>query len=259
MLKCLGTSAGDGVLFTIFIKDKSMEFYNALLVESDSAHRAKLKQAALAVTAFKKAYSGSSITEALRMLGAEDKIDVVFIAIRFGKAEIGSFIKMAKETRWGEDCAYIVVFQAAAQNDSIFAEIMLEGADSILCEPYSVDRLQEIAELANKIKQENMVKRRKAAIALLIGNLVKQLDALSLYASKGFNIKRAKKQFAESCKSLAQFSDKDAFELYLEIATSVFEEATPNLEASYTGPSRRIREKMEQKLREQFEREFGKA
>lgn len=232
--------------------------YNALLVDNDMTGRTRLKTVALAVTAFKKAHTANDLREAMTRLGGFDPVDVVFVSAAFGLSNIGDFIKNAKETKHGADCAYVLVHGSNAESSDTIAKSLLTGANAMIGEPYSVDAVREIVEIATKVKKENGLARKKAAIGMLVQSLVTEYDKLVLYLSRGLPVERAKRKFAEKCDTLKKTVDEGDMSAYFEIASQVFESASPASTKMYEGGSKRVREKMEAKLREEFEKEFGK-
>lgn len=233
--------------------------YEALLVDADIKVRNNLKQLAQAVSAFRKAHHAGSINEAQHFMAAPTPCDVMFISYKLGMDDIKSFIEVAKKTPKGEECAYIMILSADSQDERNIAQSVLIGCHGVLCEPYSVDRLHEIAEVAKKVKLECGDKRKRAAIQMLMSSILKEFDKLSLYIQRGFPADRAKKRFVESMKVLKEYQEH-SFRLYIDIAIDCFEQApAPAPEQNYKGGSDRVRKKLEQKLREQFEKECGAA
>ena len=121
-----------------------------------------------------------------------------------------------------------------------------------------MDAVREIVEIATRVKKENGAARKRAAISMLVQNLVTEYDKLVMYLSRGLPIERAKKKFAERCETLRKTVEGEDMGAYFEIASQMFEMASPAATKIYEGGSKRVREKMEAKLREEFEKEFGK-
>jgi hypothetical protein len=117
--------------------------------------------------------------------------------------------------------------------------------------------VNEIVQIAIKVKKENSLARKKVAIGMLVTTLVSEYDKLVLYLSRGLPIDRAKKKFADKCETLRKTVDEGDMGAYFDVASQLFENASPAATKLYEGGSKRVNEKMEAKLREEFEKEFG--
>jgi hypothetical protein len=230
-----------------------MIFYDVLLIHPSAASRSKLKSAALALPAFRKTHNASSLNDGVEFLKGPDKVNVVFLAYNFGLSAIGEFVKAAKATIHGEDCAYVVVFDTSSQDNSEFAEVLMEGADSVLCEPYSLDGLQEIARLASTINKNNEERRQKAAIYLLVTRAMVELDKLSRFIAAGINVERGRIKFAQFCKSIERFNSGESAGLYMSVLIEAFSKAPiPPAKKVYKGASVRVKQRIDDRLNEEY-------
>lgn len=231
--------------------------YYAVVIDGNPVTRARLREAASAVYLFEKVEQATQLTEGLKILTERAKVDLVLMSNQFGQEEIGEFIESAKKTRTGEDSAYVIVMKGSEANNVNVASSMFIGAHSLLFEPFSVDQLTEITKLADEIRATNTGARKRAALQLLIQNLMTEFDKITVYLARGLNIEKAIKKFQASCAVLRKF-DQESFDLYFSLAMNCFEEAKPPSDAvAYNGVSKRLREKMENKLKQQYEQEFG--
>ncbi|MCB9030217.1 MAG: hypothetical protein H6619_04135 [Deltaproteobacteria bacterium] len=231
--------------------------YNALIVDPDSKARVRLKEAAKIQRIFGRINVSSSLLHAKqRLQEGETECDVVFLAEQFDMEDIAEFIKVAKKTEFGEDCAYILVIKSEDTEGTTEATSVLAGVHGILQAPYSVNRLQEIVSIASRVKGENEVRRRKDAIRTLIQKLVKEYDKITSYMSKGMNVTRSVERFQERCQQLKKFQDDEAFAMYCDIAIDVFQKSRPK-KRDYGGASKRIRDRMMKKLQEQYDKDMA--
>lgn len=228
-----------------------------MVAEPDINRRGRLKTAAQAIPSFKRIDQVSTLNEALAKLNNDKHVDVIFLSSEFKESDIANFVSQCAQQFASEDYAYVVILKQV-DDQSALARILLTGVHCFLCEPYSVDRLQEITELVTKVKGEGAAKRRKAATAMLIQTLMREFDKLSLYISRGLNVDRAKRRFAETCASLKKFDD-ESLKVYTDLASEMFETAAPSGPGNYGGVSKRIKEKMDKKLLEEFEKEEAAA
>ena len=100
---------------------------------------------------FPTVHVANSLQEAERHL-SEEPIDIVFIAIREDGDVVNRFIKRLKQELAGRDAAYVLLLEGR-RNSVEIARTLLDGADALLLEPYSVESLHAISRLAEKIKK----------------------------------------------------------------------------------------------------------
>ena len=129
-----------------------MDNYCALIVEGNLEHRARLRLAMRASLLFPTVHVANSLQEAELHL-SEEPIDIVFIAIREDGDVVNRFIKRLKQELAGRDAAYVLLLEGR-RNSVEIARTLLDGADALLLEPYSVESLHAISRLAEKMKKE---------------------------------------------------------------------------------------------------------
>lgn len=225
--------------------------YDSIIIDPDLDSRMRLKQAMTAVYHFGKATQVTNFHEALHKLGGIENYDVVFISYRLEQNEISEFIKNAKQTKMGQDAAYVLVLQTKNQDSSTVAKNVMVGADGFLFEPYSVDLLIEITHLSAKVKVERADAREKAAISLLVQDVMGQIDQVSYIKSCQLDIGSSMRKLRELC-SVFRDLEQTKLNIYYDSALKAFEEAplprnVPQ-HKKYAGVSSRIRKKMEEKI-----------
>jgi CheY-like chemotaxis protein len=225
--------------------------YDTIIIDPDLDSRMRLKQAMTAVYNFGKSHQVVSLDEALSRLRGSDNCDVIFISYRFEQKEVAQFIKNAKETKNGMDAAYVLVMKTKNQDTSTVAQNVMSGADGFLFEPYSVDLLLEITQLSAKVKVERAATREKAAINLLVQDVIGQIDQVSYIKSCQIDIGASMKKLRDLC-AVFQGLDAEKLNLYYESALKCFEDAPipKNVfqHKKYGGVSSRIKKKMEEKI-----------
>lgn len=236
--------------------------YDAMLIDPDIGSRMRLKQATTAVTNFGKVGQVSSLREGFDRLKVGDRCDVFFISHKFELEEITAFVKNAKAITQGQDAAYIVILGGKDQSSSTVAASVMSGFDGFLFEPYSVDNLREITEIAARVRKERARAREEAALRLLISDMMNQIDLLSYLKQTQGESGRAMKKFRESCAMLRTLSP-ESFELYRGLAIDMFESAPLPKKIfqrkNYSGASSRVKKKMEDKLLAELEKEPAAA
>jgi DNA-binding NarL/FixJ family response regulator len=225
--------------------------YDALLVDPDIQSRMRLKQATTAVTNFGKVLQVGSFKEAQDKLRATTNCDVVFISYKLDMPDITGFVKAAKETPQARDAAYILVLGGKDQDSSTVATSVISGFDGMLFEPYSVDNLLEITEIAARVRKERSRAREEAAIRLLVSDLMNQLDFVAYLKKSQGDSGRVLKKFKETCAVLKTLSP-ESLAIYSSLAVDMFEQAPLPKKVfqrkNYSGASSRVKKKMEDKL-----------
>lgn len=196
--------------------------FSSLIIDPEMASRGKLRQAAHNVHTFARVLSLSNMEDGISKLQSDHRCDIVFISHNFQVNDIENFIQIAKTTTQGKHCAYILVGKAGSQNKHSVINNVFLGIDGFLFEPFSVDSLREIAEIAAKIKAKNSIERERAAIQLLAETLMGELDHIAKLKARGRDIKMSMLNFAMSCELIRNLNP-DALELYYEITLAIHE------------------------------------
>jgi CheY-like chemotaxis protein len=228
---------------------------DALIVDPDIDTRMRLKTATTSVSQFKRVFLLGSLKEGLDRLGSSEPFNVMFLSYKFPQKDITDFIQSGKKTKSGEDAAYVLIVGTNSQDSSTVASSVLMGADGLLFEPYSVDNLTEITNLAVRVKKERSTHREEAALKFLINDMINTLDLLTYLKAAGHDVGRGLKRFKDMCAVLDTLGG-DSKEIYMRVAQQMFEEAPlPKklFQKAYVGASSRIKKKMEEKLLAELE------
>lgn len=229
----------------------SLEKFNAIVADPDIDTRMRLKQATTAVVQFEEVSQANSLKEVLVKLGAGGKWDVVFVSQRFGEEEIKTLVTEAKQTKGGQDSAYVLVLKSGNQDKATMGAQMLSGADGFLFEPYSVDQLVEITELSARVKKEREEIRQKIGFTLLITDFMTQLDTCAYLKSLDYGLSRSLEKLREMGHQLHTIPESKKQALH-EVIVKLFSEAAPPKAMfqgkAYSGASERVKKKLADKI-----------
>lgn len=222
-----------------------MEKFNALIIEPDIDARMRIKQATMAVHKFGHLQSVNSITEAISQVEYLDSpVDIIFVSKRISHDKMQGFFQFTRASKKTEDAANVVLFQSQEEGNALIKTILELGADGILCEPYSVDQLSEITELATFIKRERSQERERGAIVLLVDDIAKQFDLVSLLSATGGELGQSKRALLELSR-IAHGLSESGKEYYYEKLIDKFSNLPPPPKAfqasSYNGASERVK------------------
>ena len=226
--------------------------YDAFIVDSDIDTRMRLRQATSSVPQFGKIHVFSSPRECTQKLQlGGDHCDVIFLSSKFEMSEVQEFIRLAKETKTGQDSAYILVLGARDQGSGVIANNVMIGVDGFLFEPYSVDQLVEITGLSAKVKRERSASRERIGLTLLLTDIINQVDLVAYLKSLGHEPGTSLKKLKDLTQGLAALSP-ESFQVYVELAIKLFSDAPIPKKAfkteNYKGASSRVKKKMGEKV-----------
>ena len=235
---------------------------NCILVQDDINSRMRLKQAMSSVVDFGQLNQMGAFGEALKELERDIIWDVVFVSTTFDIKAIEDFIEKAKKTKQGQDSAYVALMKSQSEGNALIATLMMAGVNGFLNEPYSVDNLVEITHLATKVRKERSEAREKAAISLLMKDIMKQIDLVAYLKQSGCEPGTSLRALKDMCESIQRRSG-ESLETYLKIAVDIFENAELPKQAFqtklYGGVSSRIKARMEKKLQAEIKSGTGSA
>jgi DNA-binding NarL/FixJ family response regulator len=230
---------------------------NAILADPDITTRMRLKQATTAVPQFAEAVQATNLTEALYKLESEGRWDVVFMSAKFNLDDIKKFIEDAKKTKQGELAAFVLLLKSRDSDKSTVAAGVMMGVDGFLFEPYSVDSLVEITNLARKVRAERSAAKDKMATTLLVTDIIDQLNLVAYLKSCGYSVSKSGERLKELCANL-QSAGTSSMEERIETIAKVFIDAPPPKQAyefkKYGGISARVRQRMEKKIMGQIKK-----
>ncbi len=195
--------------------------YCALIVDDDLEHRARLRLAMSASLLFPTVRVANSLDEAELHL-SEEPIDIVFIAVREYGGLVNIFIKRLKQEVGGRDATYVLMFKGR-RNPVEIARTLLDGADALLLEPYSVESLHAIGRLAEKIRKERSRARMQVPLRLLVREIAAQLSQVARLEKLGMSSLVSRSVLQEMCSVLGEL-DQETLSLYFEIILEVFPE-----------------------------------
>lgn len=233
--------------------------FNALIIDPDLESRARLKTAAhheqqLGSQSFGAVFAVSTLRDGLTFLERERRADVVFLSHRLDSREMIEFIKAAKATRVGEDCAYIRVLKHSDQSAEKVAEKLLEGADGMLYEPFSVADLTVIVKIAAEVKRQNAIRRLSAATGLLLSNAIEEIDQRAIALSLGVETHSYPPELKQAFKMFKDLPPEERaayYEVVVERFISIRQPpAKPSIK--YAGASKRVKTTLTEKLKEEI-------
>jgi DNA-binding NarL/FixJ family response regulator len=153
-------------------------FFNALIVDPDTDCRIRLKQALRQVPQFDEVTSRGMLDIGEKPEELLKGIDVVFLSSRLDSVVLQLFAQVAKEDSNRGPTA-VVTIRSKNVSKAEVATGYLAGVDGILLEPFSVNAVEEIAQIAESIRREDQERRFSTALRLLVQELGSQVSHLA--------------------------------------------------------------------------------
>lgn len=224
---------------------------SAMVVDPNAQSRMRLKQATVPVPTFAEVNLLGALPEASSRLNSDRPCDIVFLSYRFNLEEITKFIEESKKSKGGQDAAFVMVVQSGEQDNSMVSSFMMAGINGFLCEPYSVDSLVELTEIARRIRRERQLAREKLAVSLLMREIITQIDLVACIKASGYAVSRSAEKLEGLCEQLNLMSEENK-QARMEVVIQELIDAKAASRAlslrKYGGTSQRVRERMEKKL-----------
>lgn len=156
---------------------------SGLIIEADLEKRSRCTQAARVNNIFRKIQAIAHPRDFEARVGEGQAFDVIFIGGGISSETIIDLVRIAKER--SEDCACIRISSGHEQDATALASTMVCGIDGFLYEPFSVDGLAQVAEVAQELKRVNQERRIKATIKLIVVEILNTVDDVSVGRSAG--------------------------------------------------------------------------
>ena len=228
-----------------------MRKFNCIIIDPILDTRMRLKQATASVSEFGQVIQAPSTDEAIRQLKGTTLIDVVFVTGKLEQNAFAEFVTEAKKTKQGEDAAYVLVLKSQTESGSDIAQMMMSGADGILCEPYSVDTLVSITHLAARVRKERWEAREKMAMGLIVTDAINQLDLVALLKASGCEPGTSIRALRDLGTKISAISP-EMRDIYYDAVVEQFSVLPPPKNAFktklYGGASSRVKQHMERRL-----------
>lgn len=240
----------------------AIEKFNTLAIDPELDNRIRIKQVTSNVHVFGAFFQASSLDEGMAKLNGADRIDTIFVSERFSGDEILPFVKAAKNSKWGSESTFILLVQDKEKLKTCLAQNMVAGIDGFLCEPYSVESLTEIAQLATRLKKERSDAKEIAAIKFLMQQISEQISIIAQLKTMNLSAMRETRKLLEMSEIFKSL-DEEKKQRYLNVAVDVFQTAPLPKPVtgvkSYGGISSRVKKRMEDKILKQLANNSGSS
>jgi hypothetical protein len=139
--------------------------------------------------------------------------DVVFIGGSVPRDTVNEVVRVAKGH--SEDCACVLIENGHEQDAISLAATMVDGIDGFLYEPFSVEGLAQVSEVARELKRVNQERRIKATVKLVVVEMLDSVDDISIGRANGRPTPNSSATLARLHDTLARLGP-DALPLYFE-------------------------------------------
>ena len=227
-----------------------MKKLKGLIFDPDQKSRMRLKTSTTSVEYFESVIPCGSERETLSWVDRQDRVDLIFISEKIDPDIIERFINRVKDSAKGIECIFVVV-KASPTGGIPISEALCRGADGILCEPFSVDNLVEVVELAERIGREREEVRAKISMTLLVTDIINQIDAAAYLSANGCRPRTLFKSLQNLARRVREIPN-ERIDIYFDIVFKLVSSAPPMSEQLatkiYRGASDRVRRNTEFKV-----------
>ena len=228
---------------------------NALIADPDTQSRARLKQALhheeqAGTMRFHTIFALSSLDKATVLLKSNSNFDLILISDSFSRESINQFIMDARATR-EEQYAFILVLKPKCQDYEGVMGSVATGMHGMLCAPYSIDNLREIAEISKKVREGNEERRILCSMPVLIDLNLKQLQGkVERLVQKSEHKPRLSPKYREILAKVFENYPESAPDAYYGYLEKAIENAVPRKPPKYAGASETLRKKYGKEVEE---------
>lgn len=216
----------------------------ALVLAIKREKHAHLKEAMVASCLFSQAYSARSLREALDICEKEQLVDIILATKEFPPVEMSGFLQEVRERKSAQDAACITVLDEKDSEAGSVTSTVLHGADGVLIAPFSVERLQEISKLAERVRRDRRLARHDKLIRFLMGSIKSSFDnAVTAIRGESSDTGRAIHDFRETCEVLQTF-DSELISVFHEVLIDTFSRLPKPERSGYAGASLRVKKKL---------------
>lgn len=162
--------------------------------------------------------------------------------------EATTFIKAQVEDELGKKAACVIVRGQRSDSASDVSQLIQDGFDSILQEPFSITQITEVFQIAEQIrgKRANILFRMEMQLVLV--DLITFMTAITTSKNKNISSRVSSEALDQIKERLTKLHDRNSI-LYYEIIVSTFIKIAEALDdisqkQEYSGASKRVRQKI---------------
>jgi len=225
---------------------------NAYIIDPAADSRMRLYNAMGEVLTFKSVVLHDSPKTALHDLLISSPCDMAFISSKISFAGRIDFISRAKVLSRGKDAAFVLVMVGEGQDVKEMSKNLMGGISGFLTEPYSVDQLVELTEIAAKVRLQRALDRHNMALNVLLPEIFHLVDVMALLQSRGIPQRVTRNKLKEMGVILKTLSP-ESLEIFYDLAEKMLSDWAPAKEVAglaYDGASRRVHTGIEKLLLE---------
>ena len=227
----------------------------ALVVEESGQLRSKLKQLAEHCGHFTDVDAVSNFDQARVQLALGKVYSYIFVSIEFNSSLIASFVEDARLFP-GTAMSTIIAF-GSGDNGTVdaVANQMLVGVHGFMFDHYTVDRLNEIIELAGKAQAQGTHMRLRAATGLILTDILENVSKVSeLQNLDGVEPKSKGDLWDRIQHSLRMYKQLTGESIGTSVAVDLKRIAPSRRVPEYRGVSKRVRSVLENHFANQIKR-----
>ncbi len=248
----MGRSPYNHFLWDLNRRSSMIQYQSALIVEPDESRSSLMREVLSGSGQVSRSELSTDVCTAKQAL-ARTSFDLIFISHLLTEEDLLDFHDSLLEQKWSSSCTVMLLTPTTQQKRTDLLTRIVGKAHGILCEPFSVETLRESLIVAEQVRAQEEKKRSAGLIEVALVDAMTYIDAKSMLLNKGFD-----KIYSPGAVKKLQTTLQSLFRQYPELFLNTVVESFSALAqksiiprpTSYTGVSKRVKEKMQKKLKE---------
>lgn len=222
----------------------AVQIENVLIIDTDVERIMRVRSAAKVESSFKTIAQVSSTALALERMQLQE-FHLVFIAAELPQQSLPAFIEAARKIRGGRVASFVTVVSVESRQTELVNNV-LNGADGVLIEPFSIDSFLEIVRISTSLLKERSTEMQKRLIDLALVDAITYVDSTATRLKTDKRLKSSSRALKRLADTLSNCHSVDE-ELYFEILIERFISMSTRKRQSkvYSGASERLRARLD--------------
>lgn len=213
----------------------------ALIVSPNSLTRSTVQKLVQALPEQMEVHTLSTLSEATTFVGSVERVDYTLVDNEFSPEAIADFIDKVTSKHAGKESAFILLSRDKKQESATLASNMMAGLHGFLCEPFSVQAVQEAFKLAKNVRLSSSTARLKVASGLMLFELFEEKEPIQEGEARP-NI------LAQLQRTYDRYKEATGESLSVPVVRNLKSIKPVERIRLYTGVSKRVRRLFEQKF-----------
>lgn len=203
-----------------------------LFVHPEVEARSRVKQIGAMLKSWATFEQMTDLAAAQAHLQTSDPYDAIFLSASFGRETLTRFIRTTRGFASASGSCFVALLGHGAHDVTMVGSHLLSGFEGFLIEPFSVDTVVEVVEVAERVRREETQRRQAYALELLVHSVLEQAAEVYQLRRAGRSAKLSAKLLQETATVLRQL-EPSLEERYFCLLTSALENSSCSAKSSW--------------------------